>query len=393
MSPLEIVIVPSVSDPPCTAPENVAATPPVIVPASYVAAPSLKAPAVTVPVIVAVAPPTSPVTVKSLPIVTSFGKPIVKVSVAETATSTSFAVPAIVNVSPMVIAWLVLPSVIVNAVVAAIVESTYVLLAASPPFVGADTCAITELLTSTLPSPFGFSEMSPFAFDELIALPSMSMLSTDSLPVTPNVSVESLNVNTALSLNAPPVPAYRILPAVSVESVIPAADNVDAPVIAPEAPSVVNAPVDAEFAPIAAPSIAPPFTSIAENVDVPVDVMLPVTSPVTSPVTEPVYSASVPSVPESRITVPLVALTSPIKLPVTLFRDNPPNAMFARVNVAPSADVAAIQRSFASSHTKNASSPAEPRSALIPRCVSEPLVLLRPTSMIASSTVSVVTSA
>ena len=40
---------------------------------------------------------------------------------------------------------------------------------------------------------------------------------------------------------------------------------------------VVNAPVDAEFAPIGVPSTAPPFTSIEENDAVPVDVSVPAT--------------------------------------------------------------------------------------------------------------------
>ena len=58
--------------------------------------------------------------------------------------------------------------------------------------------------------------MSPFAFARFkIALPSMSMLSTGSLPVNANVSVGLMDVN-GLSLNAPPVPAKSTLLAVSV---------------------------------------------------------------------------------------------------------------------------------------------------------------------------------
>ena len=53
---------------------------------------------------------------------------------------------------------------------------------------------------------------------------------------------------------------------------LPATSNVPPTVEFPEALKVVNAPVDAEFAPIAVPSISPAFISTVDNVDVPVAV-------------------------------------------------------------------------------------------------------------------------
>ena len=69
------------------------------------------------------------------------------------------------------------------------------------------------------------------------------------------VAVKSVVVVPPLAVNAP----------VNVDA--PVTPNVPPTVEFPEALKVVNAPVDFEFAPIAVPSIAPPFISTLDNVD------------------------------------------------------------------------------------------------------------------------------
>ena len=61
-------------------------------------------------------------------------------------------------------------------------------MAASCAPVGSVTFTILELFTSTVPDPFGFSEISPFAFVEVISLPLRVRLST-SIEVRPFKSV------------------------------------------------------------------------------------------------------------------------------------------------------------------------------------------------------------
>ena len=91
-------------------------------------------------------------------------------------------------------------------------------------------------------------------------------------------------------------------------------DKVDTPVavksplkvVVPDAANVVNAPVSAEFAPIAVLSIAPAFISTLEKVEVPVAVRsVRVDSPVTSkaPVTvaNPVTARLSPTLKSSPI--------------------------------------------------------------------------------------------
>ena len=77
---------------------------------------------------------------------------------------------------------------------------------------------------------------------------------------------------------APPVivalPEFRLVAVAVVNDAVP-------PVMAALAVVIVeNVPAADVLAPIAVPSIAPPFTSMASNVLVPVEVTLPVTLPV-----------------------------------------------------------------------------------------------------------------
>ena len=66
--------------------------------------------------------------------------------------------------------------------------STYPFVAASCAPVGSVTFTILELFTSTVPDPFGLSEISPFVFVDVISFPSSVKLST-SKEVSPLISV------------------------------------------------------------------------------------------------------------------------------------------------------------------------------------------------------------
>ena len=112
----------------------------------------------------------------------------------------------------------------------------------------------------------------------------------------------------------------------------------DAPVTAkvpptvefPVALNVVNAPVDFEFAPIAVPSIAPPFISTLDNVDVPLAdtfprVVVPATSKVPSTATFPdaeidvkfALEAEFPPITVLSIAPPFISTVDNVEVPVT----------------------------------------------------------------------------
>lgn len=73
--------------------------------------------------------------------------------------------------------------------------STYALVAASCACVGSVTFTILELFTSTVPAPFGFSEISPFVSVLVISLPLRFKLSTvnDVSPATSVVVAPGFN--------------------------------------------------------------------------------------------------------------------------------------------------------------------------------------------------------
>ena len=99
-----------------------------------------------------------------------------------------------------------------------------------------------------------------------------------------------------------------------------ATDKLPAIVVFPEALKVVNAPLDAEFAPIAVPSIAPAFISTVDKVEVPVAVKSVVVVPpfavnapvnVDAPVTPnapPTFKFFVTPAPPSTFKAPVVVL-------------------------------------------------------------------------------------
>ena len=121
----------------------------------------------------------------------------------------------------------------------------------------------------------------PVAVKSVVVVPPLAVnapVKVDA-PVTPNVPatvvlpVEDSTVNLfVFTSKSPSIPVAPLTAKELLKVVAPVTPNVPPTVELPVALKVVNAPVDAEFAPIAVPSTAPPFISTVDNVDVPVAV-------------------------------------------------------------------------------------------------------------------------
>ena len=166
----------------------------------------------------------------------------------------------------------------------------------------------------------------PVAVKSVVVVPPLAVnapVKVDA-PVTPNVPAtvvlpeEDSTVNLfVFTSKSPSIPVAPLTSKELLNVVAPVTPNVPPTVELPEALKVVNAPVDAEFAPIAVPSTAPPFISTVDNVDVPVAVKsvvvippLAVNAPVNvdAPVTPNVPATVV--LPEEDSTVNLFVFTS-----------------------------------------------------------------------------------
>ena len=134
----------------------------------------------------------------------------------------------------------------------------------------------------------------------------------------PNVVAPlALNVvNAPVLADAAPIAVPSILPPLmSTEASVerPVTPSVVPNVVAPLALNVVNAPVLADAAPIGVPSIAPPLMSAPEVINPPVKVDKPLTSSVFVNVVAP-FAANVVNAPVLRVVAPIGVLSSDVAL-------------------------------------------------------------------------------
>ena len=124
--------------------------------------------------------------------------------------------------------------------------------------------------------------------------------------------VEDSTVNLfVFTSKSPSIPVTPLTAKELLKVVAPVTPNVPPNVEFPEALKVVNAPVDAEFAPIAVPSISPAFISTVDNVDVPVAV-------------------------KSVVVVPPLAVNAPVNVDAPVTPKVPPTFKFFETPTPPS---------------------------------------------------------
>ena len=132
----------------------------------------------------------------------------------------------------------------------------------------------------------------------IVALPA-----TSKVPPTEVLPEEDSTVNLfVFTSKSPSIPVAPPTAKELLKVVAPVTPNVPPTVELPVALKVVNAPLEAEFAPIAVPSIAPPLISTVDNVDVPVAV-------------------------KSVVVVPPLAVNAPVKVDVPVTPNVPPTVV------------------------------------------------------------------